>query len=65
MWISKNKLYESPYNVIGIIKLTGLERSPKNIYVKIVLLERDKLRISELLQTLMIVLRKSENYNLV
>ncbi len=58
MWISKNVLYESPYNVTGIIELTGLERSPKNNNVKIDLLERDKLRISELLQAMKIVLRK-------
>ena len=31
MWISKIRSYESPYNVIGIIKLTGSYRRPKDI----------------------------------
>ena len=39
--------YEKPYNVKGIIKLTGLQRKPKSIYEQIILLERDKPRIPE------------------
>lgn len=47
MWSSKIIIYEKPYNVKGIIKLTGSQRKPKSIYVKIILLERDKPRIQE------------------
>lgn len=47
MWLSKIITYEKPYNVTGVIKLTGLERKPKSIYVKIILSERVKPRISE------------------
>ena len=31
MWISKNETYENPYDVTGIIKLTGLNQKPKDI----------------------------------
>lgn len=41
--MSKTLIYESPYIVIGNIKQTGLDREPKNINVKIELLERGKL----------------------
>jgi len=33
VWISKIRSYESPYNVIGIIKLTGSYRRPKGICI--------------------------------
>lgn len=29
VWVSKSGCYENPYNVTGIIKLTGLEEKPK------------------------------------
>lgn len=29
VWMSKIVCYENPYNVTGIIKLTGLEEKPK------------------------------------
>ena len=29
VWVSKIVCYENPYNVTGIIKLTGLEEKPK------------------------------------
>ena len=38
---------KKPYNVTGIIKLTGLQKEPKSINEKIILLERDKPRIQE------------------
>ena len=38
--ISKNSVYETPYNVTGIIKVAGLEKKPTDIYVQIVCLER-------------------------
>lgn len=47
MWLSKNIIYEKPYNVEGIIKSTGSKRKPKSIYVQIILLERVKPRIQE------------------
>lgn len=40
----KMAIYEIPYNVTGIIKHTGLESTPKDIYVKIEILERWKVR---------------------
>lgn len=33
MWISKIRSYESPYNVTGIIKLTGSYWRPKGICI--------------------------------
>ena len=32
MWISKIRSYETPYSVIGTIKLTGSYQRPKGIY---------------------------------
>ena len=43
----RSTFYEKPYNVTGIIKLTGLQKEPKSINEKIILLERDKPRIQE------------------
>ncbi len=37
-------IYEIPYNVTGIIKHTGPENTSKDIYVKIEILERWKVR---------------------
>lgn len=31
MWMSKNLLYENPYNITGVGMLTGLEEAPKFI----------------------------------
>ena len=31
VWNSKNNLYETPYTVIGGIKLAGLKETPKGI----------------------------------
>ena len=41
---SKNSVYEIPYIVKGNINLTGLQKLPKDIYVKIGKLEQGKLR---------------------
>lgn len=40
---SKNCLYETPYRVIGMIQLTGLENPPKSVNVQIEFSERGKL----------------------
>ncbi|HHW36721.1 MAG TPA: hypothetical protein GXX18_05690 [Bacillales bacterium] len=42
MGMSKIPRYESPYNVIGVIKQTGQKEAPK-AYAQIKLLERGKL----------------------
>lgn len=42
--ISKIAWYETPYNATGIVKHTGSEGKPKNIYEKIELLERGNVR---------------------
>ena len=47
MWLSKIIIYERPYIVKGNIVLTILKSRFKGIYEKIILLERDKPRISE------------------
>ena len=31
MWLSKNFVYEHPYNITGIVKYAGLERTSKDI----------------------------------
>ena len=31
MWWSKNRIYEIPYNVMGIVKYTGSEETSKDI----------------------------------
>ncbi len=42
--ISKIARYETPYNVTGIVKHTGSEGKPKNIYEQIELSERGNVR---------------------
>lgn len=42
--ISKIAWYETPYNVTGIVKHTGSEGKPKNIYEQIELSERGNVR---------------------
>lgn len=43
--ISKIAWYETPYNVTGIVKHTGSEGKPKNIYEQIGLSERGNVRM--------------------
>ena len=31
LWMSKNRIYENPYNIKGIIELTGSHQKPKDI----------------------------------